>query len=171
MHAVEAVEVACGHQQAARRDQRPSPAAQAQHAEDADDQQRADSENAVLRSAEAEGSVHRSEGVEHRQHQQIHADQRHAGEHALALAGGDSGEVARAEAGVLCGRQRGRGLMVFSVHGVGLERVEIGEQVVEVLRVQVAVGGHEAVALQDGDGHALVVSGSSAGQVGLLEDA
>jgi len=76
---------------------------------------------AVLRGAEAEGAVHRSEGVEHGEHQQVHADERHAGEHALALSSGDAGEVARAEAGVLRRVRRGRngrGLRVLRVHGV-----------------------------------------------------
>jgi hypothetical protein len=49
--------------------------------------------------------------------------------------------------------------------------VEIGEDIIEVLRVEVGIRRHEAVAMQYGCGHAIIVGGSAAGQVLLLEDA
>jgi hypothetical protein len=62
-------------------------------------------------------------------------------------------------------------LGIFGGHDVGLESVEIGEEVGEVLRIDVAVCGHEAVALQDGYGHAVVIGGSAAGKVLLFVEA
>jgi hypothetical protein len=51
-----------------------------------------------------------------------------------------------------------------------LERVEIGEDVGEVLGIHVGLRGHEGMTVEDGCGDAVVVGRRAAGKVLLLED-
>ena len=52
-----------------------------------------------------------------------------------------------------------------------LEGVEVGEEVVDLYGVKVGLRGHEVAAVEDRGGHAVVVGGGAAMQVGLLVDA
>ena len=55
---------------------------------------------------------------------------------------------------------------------LGLQRVQVGEEVVEILLREVATHGrHDAVAANDGGADAIVVGGRAGGQVLLFEDA
>jgi len=76
----EVIDVSEGHDKAAGGDEGPPPAAQAKEAEDADDEQRADAEDAVFGRAGAEDSAQSGEGVEHGDQQKKHTDGGHAGE-------------------------------------------------------------------------------------------